>query len=97
MHRLLMTRRIHVGREPYAGHVLPGSPFGVRCSEPYDCPALFADQILAGNADGPTEACSLSNDLVSGVDRFGATNPGNRFHLLDRFEQFHSQANTAQL
>ena len=63
-----MTRGIRVGRELYAGHVRSRSPFGVGRSEAYDCRALLTNQVFAGDADGPSEACRLRDNLVGSVD-----------------------------
>ena len=60
-------------------------------------PALRADEVFAGEPDGPAEASGLGDDLIEGVHRFRPADPRDRLHLRAALEQLHAERDRAQL
>src|SRR6202012_3373827 len=81
--RLLPLARILGRTVPHPDIVCPREPFLVLRAEPDYGTALRADEIIAGDADGPAEPRGHADDLVGGVDRTRAPDFGNRLHLPD--------------
>jgi hypothetical protein len=93
-----MSARIFGCAVPDADHVLARAPFVVLGQpEPDDGTALRADEIIARDPDGPTEARRLGDDLIEGVHRFRPPDPRDRLHLLAALEQLHAERDRPQL
>jgi hypothetical protein len=89
IHSLLVRGGIFERRVPYPGHLLARKPLLVLRMESDNGAALRAHQVLLSDTDGEAESRGLCHDLIGSVDRLGATNFGNRFHLFDGSEQLH--------
>ena len=97
-HCRLMWSRVLGPAVPDPDHVLAGTPFIVFCqAEADDCSALRADEVLAGDADGPAEAGGLRDDLVERVHRFRPADPRDRLHLFTVLEKLHTERYRPQL
>src|SRR5207344_2606767 len=81
-HRLIAAERNHIQRllalacvlrraMPDTDIALTGEPFLVLRGEPDHRAALRADEVVAGNADCPTQSRGHADDLVGGVNRAG--------------------------
>jgi hypothetical protein len=77
-----------IGRAvPDPDHALPGAPGRVLGeAEPDHRPALAADEVLGGDADGPAEPGRLGHDLVQGVHRLRPADLRDRLHRLSLLE-----------
>src|SRR2546430_3812651 len=63
----------------------------------HDRTALRPDQVVSGDADGPSEPRRLRNHLIQRMDRFGSANLGDRFHVCATLEKLHAKRDRAQL
>lgn len=98
MHRALVRRCILERREPHALHMLTGLPcLGLGIAKANHRPALRADEIIRRDADGPSKARSLTDDLIKRVNRLGTANAINRLHLLAAHKHLHAEGNGAEL
>jgi len=75
---------------PDADIAFTGKPFVVLGAEANHRAALCADEILAGDADGPAEPRGHADDLIGGVDRIRPPDFRDRLHLRGMREQLHA-------
>ena len=97
MHRVLVCAGIIERFEPNAFHVRAGLPLiRLGAAETDHRAALRADEVLAGDADGPPEARGLADHLIQRMHGFRAADARDRFHVRAPLEQFHREDDAPQ-
>ena len=82
IHGCLMRGGVFSGAKLNPVHAVPRKPFPTARMQAYNGAALGSNQVLCSNAYSPAIARCLADNLVSGVNVLGSSNPSYLLHFF---------------